>query len=471
MPDRRIALALLACLWALVACPGQGRTIDQFSGAGWGRLVVYLNGPETITADVTVAIESVSAVDERGVLVPFVTKPRLLTARELVGRQVLLGETSIPAGHYRGLHFTFTEAFIVRGDRKAALAYPAEGWTLEAPFMVGARDSATLFLNWDPARSLEMGFFFSPHVTAEGERRQIRQLLVYVDNEGSNTVSVLNRQTGRVVATLAVPRGPRGMATSPDSESLYVVSNEAGRLTHFKTTTNERLMEFRFELGSEPHDVAVSPDSSRVFVTLYRLDRLVIMDGASLNRLSNVEVGKAPMGVIVEPEGRKAYVANSGSNSVSVVSVETGSVLATVPVEPKPQRLAIAPGGREVLVTGYNSTFLTAISVSTNQVARRLNADRWIADIAVEPRLNRYYLVQDKTNRLLFYEPNSQLVLKSVPVGANPRRVTIDPDLRTLYVVSRDANVVTLVDRLTGEVEKVLEVGRHPNDVAVVELP
>lgn len=469
--NHRTALGLIVCLLALAACPGQGRSINQLRGPGAGRLVVYLQGPETVTVDITVTVDSVSAVDDRGRLVPFITKPRRLAVRELVGKQVLLGEVGIPEGHYRGLQFTFSEAYIMRGSRRADLAYPQEGWVLESPFMVGARDSATLFLHWDPARSMEMGFFFSPKVATERETRQIRQLLVFVTNEDSDTVSVLNRQTGRVVATLAVPRGPRGMTASPDSESLYVVSAQAGRLTHFRTTTNERLMEFRFELGSEPQDVAVSPDNSRVFVTLYRLDRLVILDANSMSRLNDVEVGNGPMGVIVEPEGRKAYVANSASNSVSVVSVQTGDVLETVPVEPKPQRLALTPNGREVLVTGYNSTFLTAISVSTNQVTRRLNADRWITDIAVEPRLNRYYLVQDKTNSVLFYEPNSQLSIQTVRVSSNPFRVTLDPDLRTLFVVSRDANKVTILDRITGEAKGVLEVGKRPYDVEVVELP
>jgi YVTN family beta-propeller protein len=467
----RKAFGLLVCLLVLAACPGKGLTFDLFRGPRGGRLVVYLHGPDTVTADVTFTVDSVSAVDDRGVRVPFVTEPRLLETRALVGRQVLLGEAALPEGQYRGLHFTFSEAFIKRGVRKADLAYPEEGWMLEAPFKVGARDSATLFLTWDPARSLEMGFFFSPKVTAEREARQIRQLLVYVANEGSDTVSVLNRQTGRIVDTLAVPRGPRGMAASLNSENLYVVSTEAGRLTHFRTRSNERLLEFRFQLGSEPQDVAVSPDSSRVFVTLLQLDKLVILDANSLNRLEEVDVGDGPMGVIVEPSGRKVYVANSRSNSVSVVSALTGDVLSTVSVEPNPRRLAITPDGREVLVTGYDSTFITAISVTTNQITRRLNSDRWIADIVVDSRLNRYYMVQDRTNNLLFYEPNSQLPLQTISVGPHPHRVGLDPDLRTIFVVSREAKTLTLVDRITGMVEGVVEVGRSPHDVVVVEVP
>jgi YVTN family beta-propeller protein len=173
----------------------------------------------------------------------------------------------------------------------------------------------------------------------------------------------------------------------------------------------------------------------------------------------------------VEPDGRKAYVANSRSRSVSIVSVQTGDVLATVSVEPNPQRFGVLSSSREVIVNSYDSPFLTAISITSNRVTRRLNADRWISDIKVDPRLNRFYLVQERSNRLLYYEPSNQLTLQSIPIESMPFRVALDPDMRTLFVTSRNANTVTLVDRITGVVEKVLEVGRRPYDVVVVELP
>ncbi len=230
-------------------------------------------------------------------------------------------------------------------------------------------------------------------------------------------------------------------------------------------------MEFRFQLGSEPQEVAVSPDNARAFVTLYRLDRLVILDAASLSRLNEVDVGDGPMGVVVEPEGRKVYVANSLSNEVSVISVQTGAVLATVSVDPRPEQLAVTTDGREVLVSGYNSTFLTAISVSNNRVTRRLNVDRWIADFIVDPRLNRLYMVQDRTNSLLFYEPTSQLALQTIRAEGSPYRLTLDPDRRTLFVTSRETNTVRMFDRITGEAKGVFEVGSRPYDVVVVEVP
>lgn len=468
----RMLLGLLTCLVALSACPGRDRrTFEPIREPKTGRLVVYLEVPETVTVDVTVTLASVSAVNERGARLPFITAPLQLEPRLLAGRQVLLGESPLPPGHYRGLRFNFSKAVVKRGPRKSDLAYPEEGWMLEAPFDLAARDSVTLFLTWDPARSLEMGFFFSPHLKAGREVRQIRRLLLYVANEGSNTVTAINRHTGRVVATLAVPPGPTGLATSPDSENLYVVSTKANRLTIFSTTTNRRLMEHRFEFGSEPRQVAVSPDGSRLFVTLFRLNRLIILDAGSLSRIDDVDVGRGPMGVVVEPEGRKVYVANSASRDVSVVSALTGALLATVRVEPTPRRLAMMRNGSEVLVTGYDSSFLSVISVANNRVTRRLNADRWIADIAVDPRLNRFYLVQDKNNSLLYYEPNSQLALRTVPVGADPFRVAIGPDLRALFVVSRKSNTLSIYDRITGELEVVLDVGRRPHDIVVVEVP
>ena len=46
----------------------------------------------------------------------------------------------------------------------------------------------------------------------------------YVTNAGSNTVSVIDTATHRVVSTIAVRKEPFGVTVSPDGNMLYVVN-------------------------------------------------------------------------------------------------------------------------------------------------------------------------------------------------------------------------------------------------------
>src|SRR6187399_3499560 len=45
---------------------------------------------------------------------------------------------------------------------------------------------------------------------------------VYVTNEGSNNVSVIDPTTNEVTATVNVGKRPRGIHSSPDGKTLYV---------------------------------------------------------------------------------------------------------------------------------------------------------------------------------------------------------------------------------------------------------
>ena len=60
---------------------------------------------------------------------------------------------------------------------------------------------------------------------------------VYVTNEYSNTVSVIDTATNTVTATVPVESYPSGVAVSPDGTRVYVV-NEGGTVSVIDTVTN-----------------------------------------------------------------------------------------------------------------------------------------------------------------------------------------------------------------------------------------
>jgi large repetitive protein len=54
---------------------------------------------------------------------------------------------------------------------------------------------------------------------------------VYIANNGSNTVSVLDAVTDRVVNSVSVPAGPIGVAVTPDGKYAFVTSAVFGSFT------------------------------------------------------------------------------------------------------------------------------------------------------------------------------------------------------------------------------------------------
>ena len=55
--------------------------------------------------------------------------------------------------------------------------------------------------------------------------------LIYVANSGSSTVSVINGATNRVVATVSVGGLPEGVAVDSTTDLIYVTNNRSGTVS------------------------------------------------------------------------------------------------------------------------------------------------------------------------------------------------------------------------------------------------
>lgn len=62
--------------------------------------------------------------------------------------------------------------------------------------------------------------------------------LAYVANVGSNTVSVIDPATNRVVATVPVGVSPQGVAVSPVTNRVYVTNFNSGTVSVIDTASN-----------------------------------------------------------------------------------------------------------------------------------------------------------------------------------------------------------------------------------------
>jgi YVTN family beta-propeller protein len=84
-------------------------------------------------------------------------------------------------------------------------------------------------------------------------------------------------------------------------------------------------------VGPFPGGVAVSPDGTKVYVTIFS-NAVSVIDTATNTVSATIPVGLSPEGVAVKPDGSKVYVANVNPGTVSVIDTATNTVIATIPV-------------------------------------------------------------------------------------------------------------------------------------------
>jgi YVTN family beta-propeller protein len=209
---------------------------------------------------------------------------------------------------------------------------------------------------------------------------------VWVANRGEHSLSIIDRATDGVIAT--VPLGPVGaqpvaVGFSPDGRLAYVLGRSSNNLIVLDAESAAAdpagAIVASVEVGRSPVALAVDPLGGVVYVA-NRADGLVAVVDVSMPQqpalLARVRAGEKPQAMALLPDGGKLYVTNNGSDTVSVYQIEPGppflSLLVTIPVGQTPSGIAlVAP---YAYVANRASNTLSVIDTTI---------DRTIATIAV----------------------------------------------------------------------------------------
>jgi YVTN family beta-propeller protein len=284
---------------------------------------------------------------------------------------------------------------IQRKDRVSDLALPPEDIELPLDITLLPRRNITLFLQWDPDSSISGGYQFKPVFIVKREMPELVTLLVYVTNEGSDNVSVINRQLGKVVGTILVGKRPRGITVNPRRERLkvYVANALSNSISVIDPNSNTVENEVDVRFGKEPQDVAVariSPHDDLIFTANYGSDNVSMIDASTLREFDRVDVGRGPVAIAADPPAEilasedlsqadintlrtyrekfmNVYVVNKNSKSVSVMRINVAArrceEVTTIEVGWNPVALHVDYARGRLYVANYDFNDLSVISI------------------------------------------------------------------------------------------------------------
>ncbi|MBI1929569.1 carboxypeptidase regulatory-like domain-containing protein, partial [Candidatus Poribacteria bacterium] len=144
---------------------------------------------------------------------------------------------------------------------------------------------------------------------------------------------------------------PYGVAVHPSGSTVYVANELSNTVSVIDTATHT--VTDTVPVGSYPYGVAVHPSGSTVYVANELSNTVSVIDTATHTVTDTVPVGSNPFGVAVHPAGRTVYVANAISNTVSVIDTATHTVTATVTVGSLPQAFGLFIGPLPASLNGH----------------------------------------------------------------------------------------------------------------------
>jgi uncharacterized delta-60 repeat protein len=282
----------------------------------------------------------------------------------------------------------------------------------------------------------------------------------YITNEGSDSVSVIDTATNKVVATVPVGEDPVGVAVTPNGASVYVTNYVSFTVSIIDAATNE--VAHTVPVGEWPWGIAVRPDGAFVYVANYGSNTVSVIDTATYMTIANVLVGQGPYGVALTPNGAFAYVTNLLSNSVSVIDTATNTVTGTVPVGMYPAGLAATPDGTFVYVANSAGKTVSVIDTATNTITYFIPVAGDPHGVAVAPDGASVYVTSHESNIVSVIDTVTNTVIDTVPVVEGiPFGVAVTPDGAFIYVASLGSGV-SVIRTATNKVVATVKVGTYP---------
>ena len=202
---------------------------------------------------------------------------------------------------------------------------------------------------------------------------------MYVSNEETAEMTVLDTTTGAVRGKVPVGREPEGVTVRPDGKVVFVTSEVDALVTAVDTRTLAVLASV--PTGPRPRALVFTGDGLTGFVSDEMGAAVTVIDAVRFAAVATIPIyedsptpaGPRPMGVVLSPDGKELYVSSGRGGSVAIVDVASRKQVRSIDgVGNRPWGIALSPDGTRLFTANGSSLDLSIVNLATGNVDRRV---------------------------------------------------------------------------------------------------
>ncbi|NII73037.1 YVTN family beta-propeller protein [Dyella sp. SG562] len=327
---------------------------------------------------------------------------------------------------------------------------------------------------------------FSPAVKGALQR-------IYVPNLRSDTVSVIDPATYKVIDTLPVGRSPQHVVPAWDLQTLWVTNNAEGRndgsLTPIDPKTGKAGKAIEVD---DPYNMYFTPDGKEAIVVAEAHARLDFRDAHTMQLRSKLEapeckgINHADFSI----DGRYAIFTCEFGGKLVKIDMVNRKVLGYLDLNAKgmPQDIRVSPDGKvfyvaDMMADGVylvdGDSFTKIGFVKTGIGTHGLYPSRDGSKLYVANRGSNHVHGERRGNKkgvnkgsvsVIDFATRQVVANWPIPGGGSPDMGNVSADGKTLWLSGRYDDLVYAFDTSTGAVRKI-KVGAEPHGLAVWPQP
>jgi YVTN family beta-propeller protein len=258
----------------------------------------------------------------------------------------------------------------------------------------------------------------------------------YVLSQDLDQVARFTLPDTSIGGTTSLGDDPTDADFDPAGATLYVTNQFSGYVSVVNVATNAEVGAIPIPRGSL-FRVRVAPDGSRLWVTT-NVGIAYVVDLSSGAVIDSVAVGAVPNGIAFHPTEPIVYVSDAAGGSVLEISTTTNTVLRTFAVGGIPQGIVVRGDGSELYVANEWLGLQVWNAVTGTSIAT-VGLGGGGFGIALSPDESRIVVTQPGLGRVQFVDRATRTVVKAVVTAGMPRRAAFAPD-GSVVVVPNEGN-------------------------------
>lgn len=297
---------------------------------------------------------------------------------------------------------------------------------------------------------------------------------VYVPNTSSNTVSVIDPATYKVIDTIPVGVQPQHVVPSWDMKTLWVNNNRGHTLTPINPATGEAGKPVEVH---DPYNLYFTPNGNYAIVMASMDKELVFRDPHTMDRVKTVPV--SCLGVNhadFSADGRYFIVSCEFSGELLKVDTEKMEVIGQqkLPFEgAMPQDVKVSPDGKTFYVADMMAHGMWVLSGDQFETPKLLPTGKGCHGLYVSRDSKEMYVSNRGEGSISVFDFTQNKLTKKweLPDGGSPDMGGVSADGKVLWLSGRYNSEVYAIDTVTGKELAKIPVGSGPHGLAVYPQP
>lgn len=426
--------------------------------------IIYLECIDNVDQDVTISFDRIGMVSGNDTTY-FTPNVNRINSLDISGLQLVFAEGALSDKVYDRIIFYIKEVSTKIDHARLTPKINAEGYPLLIDLHLAKYAENSLFIKWQPNyHEVDSNFYRLNFSIVKKHLPPIGSLLL-VTNSGSQSLTVVDRNSQQVVKSIVVGQNPTEMIYLSSQRYVYVLITGDNVICVVDLNSMELIKELSTNYNSEPIRLVLSGDEKYLYVLNKAGNSVTVYDAFNLLEISQYLVDFDPTDLEVNELTGQLFVSSGFNEYFSVIDANNNK--RQLNVERVPAEFILIPDEELIISAGANDNSIAGYNLNNGATKFRVKVCDRIENMIYNHDIKTLYASIPGCTQISYIKPQDELEINTLNLKETPGRIATDLEFQNLYVTFPGSNKIGIYNINSRRLVKFVPVGEKPYTVLV----